>query len=387
MSKKKEKFSAKNYSKLFGSTFGHIAFASFFIAVLSGIFLSIFYDVQQPFDSISMMLIANPSASFIRSLHYWSAQIFFVFIILHIWDHLRKSTELQVKKGVWIRLAISILAVFLVMLTGFILKGDADSIQARRILETLLNDIPFIGKYMSFSLLGKTDDFQLVYVHHIATTTIFLWIIIVEHVKIVWPNVRTILYFLLPIVLLTFFYPASLHSNHDPIMKGPWYFLGMQELFHFLSSPIIVVWIFVLLLFMIIFLQKFDDINRKRIKLFWFSITIIYFVLIIVGYFFRGENWKFKLPWDNEYFSENSINPITKSANYLTDFDDNNKVPIILGEREGCIYCHIEMEGFSPSHEPEAIARRSTHLPMASGRNGKELLSQKTVGISSRAST
>ena len=74
MSKKKEKRIAKNYSKLFGSTFGHIAFASFFIAALSGIFLSIFYDVNQPFDSISMLLIANPSASFIRSLHYWSAQ-------------------------------------------------------------------------------------------------------------------------------------------------------------------------------------------------------------------------------------------------------------------------------------------------------------------------
>ena len=109
-----------------------------------------------------MMLIANPSASFIRSLHYWSAQIFLIFIIFHIWDHLRKSTEMQVKKWVWVRLAISILAVFLVMLTGFILKGDADSIQARRILETLLNDIPLIGSYISFSLLGKTDDFHFI---------------------------------------------------------------------------------------------------------------------------------------------------------------------------------------------------------------------------------
>ena len=313
MSKKKVKNSAKIYSKLFGSTFGHIAFASFFIAALTGVFLSVFYDVHKPFDSISMMLIANPSASFIRSLHYWSAQIFLIFVIFHIWDHLRKSTEMQVKKWVWVRLVISILAVFLVMLTGFILKGDADSIQARRILETLLNDIPLFGSYLSFSLLGKTDDFQLVYVHHIATTTIFLWIIIVEHVKQIWPNIRTVLYFLLPMVLLTFFYPALLHSNHDPIMKGPWYFLGMQELFHFMSSPIIIVWIFVLLLLMIVFLQKFNDKNRKLIKWFWFSITLIYFVLIIVGYFFRGENWEFKRPWKNEYFIESSINPIIRA--------------------------------------------------------------------------
>ena len=362
MSKKKVKISAKIYSELFGSTFGHIAFAAFFIAALTGVFLSVFYDVHKPFDSISMMLIANPSASFIRSLHYWSAQVFLIFIIFHIWDHLRKSTEMQVKKWVWVRLSISILAVFLVMLTGFILKGDADSIQARRILETLLNDIPLLGSYISFSLLGKSDDFQLVYVHHIATTTIFLWIIIVEHVKQIWPNIRTVLYFILPMVLLTFFYPALLHSNHDSIMKGPWYFLGMQEMFHYMSSPIIIVWIFVILLLMIIFLQKFDDKNRKLIKWFWFSITLIYFVLIIVGYFFRGENWEFKLPWKNKYFAENSINPIDKALNYFTDFDNNREVPVILGEREGCLYCHTDMKGFSPSHEPEAIGCVSCHF-------------------------
>ncbi len=362
MSKPKEKNSPKIYAKLFGSTFGHIAFASFFIAVLTGMLIAIFYDVHNPFDSISMMLIANPSASFIRSLHYWSAQIFMVFIILHIWDHLRKSTEMQVKKGVWIRLSISILAIFLVMLTGFILKGDADSNQAKRILETLLNDIPVIGSYLSFSFLGKADDFQLVYVHHIATTTIFLWIIIVEHVKLIWPNIRTVLYFLFPIVLLTIFYPASLHSVHDPIMKGPWYFLGMQELFHFLSSPIIIVWIFVFLLLMIAFLQKFSEVNKKRIKIFWMAITAIYFLLIIIGYFFRGENWEFRMPWNNEYFSDTNLNLFTKSTNYFTEFDPNKEIPIILGEREGCLYCHNEMKGFSPSHNPQAIGCASCHL-------------------------
>ena len=362
MSKKKEKVSINIYSKLFGSTFGHIAFASFFIALITGIILSIFFDINKPFDSISMMLITNPSASFIRSLHYWSAQIFLVFTIFHIWDHLRKSTEMQVKKGVWIRLSFSLLAVLFVMLTGFILKADADSIQAKRILETLLFDIPFIGNYLSFSLLGNGDDLQLVYVHHIATTTIIVWIIIVEHVKLIWPNIRSVLYFLLPMVLLSLFYPAALHSNNDPIMKGPWYFLGMQELFHYMTSPAIIFLIFAFLLLMIVYLQKFNKLNRRRIKYIWFSISIIYLVLIIIGYFFRGENWEFKLPWQNEYLSMSSINPIDNSANYFIEFNNTLEVPIILGEREGCQYCHSNMKGFSPSHDPEAIGCASCHL-------------------------
>ena len=38
---------SKLYSKLFGSTFGHIAFASFFIAVITGVLLAIPYNVEK----------------------------------------------------------------------------------------------------------------------------------------------------------------------------------------------------------------------------------------------------------------------------------------------------------------------------------------------------
>ncbi len=356
------KSNSKLYSTLFGSTFGHIAFASFLIAVFSGVLLAVFYDVGKPFDSLSLLLITNPSAVLIRSIHYWSAQLFLIFIILHIWDHLRKSTEVKVKSGIWIRLAICIVVVFLVMLTGFILKADTDSLQARRILESLINDIPLLGNYISYFLLGKEDDFQLIYVHHIATTTIFIWIVIVEHVKLIWPNARTLLYFLLPILLLSIFYPAGLISNQEIVMKGPWYFLGVQELFHYMSSPSIILCIFLVLLSLIIYLQKFNEINRKRIKTFWFLVSLLYLALVLLGFFFRGENWDFVLPWNNEYFSNSKINPITNSSNYFTEYNTQKRIDNILGEREGCQYCHTEMKGFSPSHDPKAIGCASCHL-------------------------
>ena len=356
------KDNSKLYSKLFGSTFGHISFASFLIAVFSGILLSVFYDVSKPFDSLSVILITNPSAVLIRSIHYWSAQLFLIFIILHIWDHLRKSTEVKVKSGVWIRLAISIIAVFLVMLSGFILKADTDSLQARRILESLINDIPLLGSYISNFLLGKEDDYQLIYVHHIATTTILIWIVIVEHVKLVWPKARTLLYLLLPILLFSIFYPAGLMSSQESIMKGPWYFLGVQELFHYMSSPTIVLWIFLLLLILIIYLQKFNEVNRKRIKIFWFSVSILYLALVLFGYFFRGENWKFVFPLNNEYFSNSKIDPILNSSNYFTEYNTKKEISKILGEREGCLYCHNEMKGFSLSHDPKAIGCASCHF-------------------------
>ena len=360
--KQKENKTNSIYAKLFGSTFGHIAFASFFIAVLSGIILAIPYDVTKSFDSISIMLLVNHSAEFIRSLHYWSAQIFLVFVILHIWDHLRKSTEKKVKKGVWLRLSISLLAIFLIMLTGFILKGDADSNQALLILTTILEKVPLVGNYLSFSIVGKEGDLQLIYVHHIATFTIFIWIVIVEHVKLIWPKIKTLFWFSIPIAVLAFIFPALLHNNVNPIMKGPWYFLGLQELFHYFSMPEIVVAFFILVLIAIYLLPKLKEQSAKITKYVILTVTIVYTVLIIIGYFFRGENWEFVMPWNNEYFTVFTSAPVSTYKNYFSEVKIEKDIPKILGQFEGCQYCHTDVKGFSSSHSPEAIGCVSCHL-------------------------
>ena len=358
MSKPKSKI----YSKLFGSTFGQIAISTFFISGITGIILALFYDVSEPYNSISTMLIANQPASFFRSLHYWSSQLFLIFTILHIWDHLRKSTETNIKTGVWIRLTISILAIFFVMLSGFILKGDADSLQAQRILATLLESIPFIGDLLSFSLMGGDESFQLTYVHHIATASIFIFVIIIEHAKQLWPKPKTTLYFLIPIILLSIFFIPTLHDGINSVMKGPWYFLGMQELFYYFSSPEIIMWGAVVIILVLGFLPKLNHSLAKKIKIVLLVLLTIYFVLSLVGYFFRGTNWEFRLPWNNEYFFHTNFNPINNSRSLLTDFSPEKMIPNVLGREEGCQYCHDGMSGFSPSHDPEAIGCVACHL-------------------------
>ena len=156
------------------TTWGQLTTALFMICCVSGIFIAIPFDVERPYASLSQILIANPAASFFRNLHYWSAQLFLVFSLIHIYDHFRKKEGIRLKKGIWFRLSIGVLIIFLAMLTGFLLKGDADSLQARRILENLITGIPLVGNLLAYSLIGKEESFQLIYVHHIATFTIFI---------------------------------------------------------------------------------------------------------------------------------------------------------------------------------------------------------------------
>ena len=184
------------------------------------------------------MLIANPAAVFFRDLHYWSAQFFLAFTLLHLWDHIKQGTERKLNSGVWLRLTLSILFTFFVMITGFILKADADSIQARRILTTLISKFPLFGDLISYGLFGPEDDFQILYVHHIATTTIFLAVIIWEHAKTLWTKLSTFLITLIILTVFSLIFHAPIHNWLSPVVKGPWYFVGLQEVLHWVSNPV-----------------------------------------------------------------------------------------------------------------------------------------------------
>ena len=253
-------------SYFLGTPFGTIAFSSFIIAAISGVLIALPYDVANPYDSLSLILLTNPAGVFFRNLHYWSAQLFLILTLLHIFDHLRRSTEVEVNKGVWIRLTISLLVTFYVMLSGFILKGDADGLQAFRILSSLIKQIPLIGNALSFTLLGREDDLQILYVNHIATATIYLWVIIVEHAKLFWVKTSTFVSSLFGIIFFSFLFMPSLHDGRNPIIKGPWYFLGLQEIFYWLPQPIWVIIFIFLLLIVFYSIPKLKEKYSKFIK-------------------------------------------------------------------------------------------------------------------------
>jgi len=233
---------------LSSATFGQITLASLAICIVSGVFVAIPYDIENPFLSISTMMVLNPAASFFRNIHFWSAQIFLVFGLIHIWDHFNKPKSIILKKGVWFRLTIGVVIIFLVMLTGFLLKGDADSKQAWRILNSLLLDIPVFGNVLSYSLLGKEGNLQLIYVHHIATFTIFIIFITFEHSRKIWAKAPEFVAVIIATVIISYFFTPPLHDGVNSTVKGPWYFVGFQEILHWLSTPSISIGIIILFL-------------------------------------------------------------------------------------------------------------------------------------------
>lgn len=344
-------------------TAGEISIASLLICLVSGVVLAVPYDISSPYQSITKFIIANPYAALFRNLHYWSAQAFLLFTLIHMVDYLRQKAETELRKGIWLRLILSVAIIFFVMLSGFILKGDAESMQAYRILSSLMMSLPFIGETTARFILGSEDNLQIVYVHHIATASIFIGLIIFEHLRRIWTSWLTILTVLAVTSIIGLLVSAPLHDSINPILKGPWYFLGLQELLHYMNQP---VWSWGIALFLFLTLLYLPRLRSSWVPIarwFLFVFAGVYLVFSILGFCFRGQAWEWIWPWENDQLS--LINPYKVGRISFAEADtlDWNQLNKSDQQRsESCLVCHSGMQGFSPSHDPDAIGCFVCHL-------------------------
>ncbi|OFY49130.1 MAG: hypothetical protein A2W85_16930 [Bacteroidetes bacterium GWF2_41_31] len=344
------------------TTFGQLSLALLIICVVSGIFLVVPYNVNDAYGSISFLMLTNPAASLFRNIHYWSAQFFLLFTVIHLYDHFTRKKAIKLNMALWFRLTLGVLIIFLAMITGFILKGDADAGQAQRIFSGLVTRIPLIGEMIRQTFLGDGESLQFIYVHHIATFTIFIIIVVMEHAPTIWPRLRDFVITMTSILILSVLLMAPLHDGLSMVVKGPWYFVGFQEILHLITHPgysLIIVLLLLFLLFVVPLSRKKGWLP-KRLLLFF---TLVYLFLTVIGYFFRGANWQWQWPWKSNEISA-VYNPVeTADWQVLGLFSKTSDTlpEVILGRNESCLICHQGMTGFSKSHNPQAVGCYSCH--------------------------
>lgn len=340
-------------------TLGDFATAAFVLAAVAGVVLAVPYDPKDSYASIATLLLVNPAAVFFRNVHYWAGQLCLVLTLLHMWDHLRAKTESRVGRGKWLRLALTLPLVVFIMLSGFLLRGDADAQQALRILTEATVRIPLLGPLLAMLIFGAGDRLDLIYVQHAATATIVVWLFVIEHARRMWPRRSAFLAVTVAVGGLSLFMTPGLHDGLDPIIKGPWFFLGLQEILHWTPWPTAVVLGGALIIAALYAVRVLPASRAARTKSVLLALTIVYAGLCGVGLFFRGENWAWAPTWPSGagnarvgwVFSLTSGAPTTLPV----------PLPVAMGRPEGCLICHRDVTGLANAHRPEAVGCASCH--------------------------
>lgn len=154
---------------------GEIALYCFAVLVLTGTYLSFFYDpstVEQAYDgsytplrgvSVSRAYASTMHISFdvrgglfIRQVHHWAALLFMAVLVLHLCrtffnGAFRKPRELTWLVGV-VMFAVGLLEGF----SGYTLPDDLLSGASLHIAASIMLSIPIVGTWLAFALFGGT---------------------------------------------------------------------------------------------------------------------------------------------------------------------------------------------------------------------------------------
>jgi ubiquinol-cytochrome c reductase cytochrome b subunit len=217
---------------------GGNALISLYISVLSGLVLGLQYNPAEPFYSTATIQLTAPFGFFWRSLHYYSSQVFFLLLLVHlavvIWEN-----SVPFSRSAWLRLSAVVPVSLLFLFTGYILRDDATGGAAGAIAENIVLSIPLLGRPLNKLLFDvSAAGVQKVYLHHLAGLVLLGGFCLQPHLKrysAPWRNHALLVLLLLGAAAVL---STPLEPERFGLLRigGPWFFLGLQELLRLLPA-------------------------------------------------------------------------------------------------------------------------------------------------------
>lgn len=229
--------------------------ASLVVSVLSGIFLSFHYFYHQPLFSVMQIETLVPTGAFFRNVHYFSSQVALISLFFHLLESIYKKFYLLKGRISWFFLNFSFFLLLFITFTGYLLRADEMGELAGNIAENLLITLPVAGEWANKVLFSLSQiGLSRVYHWHIFLSFFLILGVFIWHVKIKalfrWERSH----YFLGVVIPLFFIEFPLKPFQGLIARGPWFFVGAQEMLKFLPPSFVLLW----LLFPLLILQGYS---------------------------------------------------------------------------------------------------------------------------------
>ncbi len=209
---------------------------TFLLAIISGILVSYPYKEEHPLISTVGIETVIPFGNFFRAFHYFSGQFTLLLTIWHTIEAMLSNAQRRRPWWAWSCLILSIIGVLLILFTGYIIRGDQTGFAAGHIAENLATSIPLLGKLINhFFFLVSKEGVHRPWLTHVYLSFVLFFLISLFHFRIQSLKYIDLAAWATGYALLSLIIPASLDTYTDAtLIKGPWFFLGIQELLRYL---------------------------------------------------------------------------------------------------------------------------------------------------------
>lgn len=233
---------------------GSWALINLYLSLISGILLALQYEYHEPFFTTTTIELIVPFGAFIRSLHFYSSQLFFLMTCIHFLFTYPKSKNYSKKE--WYKITLTFPVIILLLFTGYVLRGDSTGYSAGMIAENIMETVPMIGALMNSLFFDiSLSGLRKVYVHHVITLDLLFLVLAWYHLRIFRVQVTNHLFAIAMILIFSIVVAAPIEPARLGVdyIGGPWFFLGLQELLRYL--PPLIAGIIIPILSMILLLR------------------------------------------------------------------------------------------------------------------------------------
>ena len=264
---------------------GRLAMGLLAVSVLSGVALVPLYDPAHALASVEALHAGIPWAWFLRGLHAYSSHALLVVTLAHGVEVLLVRSDAHVTAGVWWRSVLLFGVLVAAMLSGFVMRGDAEALSALRVWRGVFESVPLGGDVLARGFLGEgSGEMAVVALHHGGTLTLLCWLLAAEHAQKLWPDLRATVLGAVVGLTLAGLLPLGLGppvgTAETGWLHGPWYLLGLQGAL--LSLPEALGWLGPLA-----FLVALGFVRHAGRRRAWALAVVAAFVVLYAGFTVR----------------------------------------------------------------------------------------------------
>ncbi len=223
---------------------GEMSASLLIVSAMSGFVLAYQYEAAAPFVSTVAVETVLPFGSFWRSVHFWSSQGFFLMLLAHVWRYTDSLESLggNIRGRIhWAVVSITIPLALYALFSGYVMRNDATGQAAGAIAEHLFLQVPVAGSVIDRLLMASAaEGMNRVYVVHILFTVLCWGLGTWYHTRRarVGGGVFAWMLGLSVAAGVVLHAPIDLPGQNPHLIKGPWFFLGIQELLRH-STPLV----------------------------------------------------------------------------------------------------------------------------------------------------